>query len=96
MKLNFDFPIKDLNGQNIKENGQEVHFYKILGMSIMSPEIKIGDVIKKFNLATKIYNDKEVDVDDADLQILKEIVKTSNVFVPLVQAQLLIYLNSIK
>jgi len=77
MKIDLKKEILDLKKQPIKkEEG------KIWTLSDFLPDVILGykgeSGIKKFLLATKIAEAKEfVEVDEADLQIIKEAVKSS-------------------
>lgn len=95
MKLNFDFPIKGLDGKDIVENNIKVMMKNIFSDHILHPEVKIGDVVKKYSLAQKIYAGGDIELDEADFNLLKEISKLNNIFTPLVQAQLINYFNSV-
>ena len=88
-KLNFNFKIKDLAQKEIPDSD----IYLFIANNLIHPEFKEGDAIKKYNLATRIYNDKYIEVDDADFKLIK---KSTDLLAPLAKAQILLYLDSIK
>jgi len=96
MKLDFNFNIKDLSGNDVLEQGKAIPMKNIFSNALISPAVKIGDVLKKWSLAQRIDKDGLVDIDEADLSLIKQIANEKDVFVPAVQAQLLLYLDSIK
>lgn len=97
MNLNFNFPVVDVKKQPVlDEKGKPVSIAMILANAMLSPNIKAGDALKKQVLAWKIGEEKEIEVDEADFNLIKEIINSKEVFAPAVQAQLLLYLDSIK
>lgn len=52
--------------------------------------------LKGLELARKLYNDKEVEIDKADLIQLKEAVEDNQSYVPLITAQILEVLEELK
>jgi hypothetical protein len=96
MNLDFNFSIKDLEGKEIKENGTVVLVNKLFAGALINPACKKGDVLKKWELAQKIFKEGVLEVDAADFNLLKDIAKEPELFAPIVQAQLILYFNSIK
>ena len=93
MKLNFNFKLKDLEGKDLS-NAPIVN--KIIGNILISPNFKQGDVMKKFLLAQKIYQNLEIEVDESDFSLIKQACESKDALAPLAQAQILIYLNKVK
>jgi hypothetical protein len=97
MKLNFNFPVLDVKKQPVSdEKGKAVNIAMILANTMINPSVKVGDSLKKQVLAWKIAEEKEIEIDDADFTLIREIINLKDVFAPSVQAQLLLYIDSIK
>lgn len=82
-KLNFDFLFKDLEGKEIKDADAG----KMLGNALATSNK--GDAVKTFEMAMKIYNHIEFEVDKSDKQMLVDFVKSNDGLTNLVKAQLL-------
>lgn len=95
-KLNFNFILKNIadNDYTIKsEKGEEiiVTAYEVVPNALIHPEFKNGSKVKKFLLATKIYKQKKIEVDESDFDLIKKAV---DALPTLMSGQLTIYLNS--
>jgi hypothetical protein len=105
MKLNFNFPITDLSGQPIEQaiempdksiKKETLFMHKIFANTMISPNVKEGDVIKKNVLAEEIYQKGEIEVDEADFMLIKKIAELPDIFAPRVKYLLSSYLNTVK
>jgi len=77
-KINFNIPITDLEGKPMKQGAETMKVNEILAnmMSIAKP---VKSAIRQMDIALKIYNGKEeVEVDDEDIEMMKQIVNQSN------------------
>ncbi len=90
MKIKTDTKLTDLKGLPIKSGeGQVLTVGEAVANILLGPQQKFGKM-KAYVLATKFYNDKEVEVDDADVEALRDIIEKSEVYVSaLVNGQLL-------
>lgn len=91
MKINTKNALKDLAGKDIK-NGKDL-FTTGHALGNILADAKQGGKMKMFVLATKCYQDKEVDVDEADLALIKQAVEQTEMYNNLVAGQLLVLLN---
>ena len=81
MKIDTKKAIKDLAGKNIKF---EAGFFTIgKALSNILLEAKEGGKMKMFSLAQKCHDEKVIDVDDADLAILKTAVENTQQYITL-------------
>ena len=84
MKLDLNFELNDLAGQPIKDaNAGKVIANALVGESK-------GDPLKYWDLATKLYNGNELDLDASDTETLKNFIKNSESFTVLLKSQVLL------
>ena len=87
MKIKTKEAIKDLAGKDIKNKDD---FFTVgIALSNILLEAKVGGKMKLFILAKKCFEEKEIDVDDADLAIIKQAVEATEQYTNLVTGQLL-------
>lgn len=91
MKILTKEVLKDLSG---KEFDTETTVGKMIANILASSET--GGKMKLYVLATKFYQEDSVEVDEADLQLIKQAVEGSKSFTPLVTGQILVVLESLK
>jgi len=92
MKIKTQTTIKTLKGEDIKD-GEDKFFTIGKAMSEIIISSKIGGKMKCFSLAQKFYNDKEVDLDQADMVLVKNLVESTDMYNNLVTGQLLVILS---
>jgi hypothetical protein len=86
--MNFNKPIKGLNGQAVKDqNGKEVMLGYILAEQLVSGSK--GDAVKFYGWALKLHEGVELDIDKSDKQTLKDFVTNNEQLTILAKAQLL-------
>lgn len=95
MKIKTKEPIKDLAGKDIP-NGKDGFFTVGTALSNIMLDAREGGKMKLFILAQKFFNNDEVDVDDADLGIIKQAVEKTDQYNNLVNGQLLQILSNLK
>jgi hypothetical protein len=86
MKINTDTKLKDLKGKDL-----ELTVGDALANIVVSH--KDGGQMKVFVLAQKFATQKAVDVDEADLSLVKKAIEKNESYLPLVTGQLLIILE---
>lgn len=86
--LNFNWELKDLNGNNIGNAG-------VLLAEMLVMENK-GDAIKYFDWAMSLNGKKTIEIDDSDLLKIKQLINNNERLTLLVKAQLLRYLEHFK
>lgn len=86
--INFNWELKDLNGNNIGNAG-------VLVAEMLVMENK-GDAIKYFDWAMSLNSKKTIEVDDSDFLKIKQLVNDNARLTLLVKAQLLRYLEDFK
>ena len=85
--LEFNSPLKGLDGQPIKDAEGPISLGKLLsGRLAFSNK---GDALKLFTWAQKLYNDQPLDLDKSDEGTLKEFIKNDEQLTVLAKAQLL-------
>ena len=94
MKINTKQAIKDLAGKEIPS--PDGIFTVGTALSNIVIDAKEGDRMKMFILAQNFYKEKEVELDDADLALVKKAVQTTTQYNNLVNGQLLQILESKK
>lgn len=90
MKIKCKEVLKTLQGQPIKDGKEELTLGMTVANILLQPrQDKKFSTLKAFSLAQKFFNENEVDLDDADLKTLKELLETDTFFSPLVTGQIL-------
>jgi hypothetical protein len=94
-------PILDLSGKPIKgsldpEKGMEGFFTIGEAVSTMLVGAQEGGKMKLFILAQKFYNEPEIELDSADLSLVRGAVEKSTTYNALVIGQILVLLDSLK
>lgn len=95
MKIDLNIGLKNLKGEIIKDE-QEKEF--TLGQALANIVIsaKEGGKMKLYILGTKLFQEDFLEVDDADLILLKNAVKTTEVYGALVSGQCEMLLDEVK
>lgn len=95
MKLNTKQAIKQLDGKDAKDpTGKIFSIGEALSNILISA--KEGGKMKMFILAQKAFEGKELDLDEADLNLIRKTIEQSEVYTNLVTGQLLILLENKK
>lgn len=86
MLINCKEILKDLAGEDIlDEKKEKFTLGHALGNIVVSA--KEGGKMKLFLLGTKLYQNSKVEVDEADLALLKSVVKSSEAYGALILGQ---------
>jgi hypothetical protein len=92
MALDFNQPLKGLDGTEIKDEKNEViTLGKMLAGQLASASK--GDALKLFGWAQKTYNGESLELDKSDEDTLKEFIKSNEHLTVLGKAQLLSVFN---
>jgi len=94
MKINLRKELSSLNGEALKDGTETLTLGKALSNILSTSEE--GGKMKLFILAKKFYEDKEVDLDAADLAIVKKAVEKTKIYTPLVAGQVELLLAEVK
>ncbi len=95
MKIDTSIIMLDLAGKPIRnEDKSSFTFGQALANILISCET--GGKMKLFILGQKLYQEKDVSIDDSDLVLIKDAVKTTKVANALVAGQCELLLESIK
>lgn len=95
MKINTQIVLKDLAGKEIKDpDGKGFTLGQALSNIVVAD--KAEGKMKLYVLGTKLYQDKMVEVDEADLNLIKSIVKKTEAYGALVAGQCEVILEEIK
>lgn len=95
MKLNTKQAIKDLSGKEVKM--PDGAFFTVgAALSNILLEAKEGGKMKMFILAQSCYSKDSVEVDEADLNLIKSAVEAAGQYNNLVTGQLLQILSDLK
>jgi hypothetical protein len=90
--LNFNKPLFDLAGEPIAPvNGKEQTVGAWLAPALSGHNQ--GDPLKYFAWAVSMYNGGDLNLDESDLSVLKEFIKTATTLSNLVKAQALQIIN---
>ena len=94
MKINTTVVLKTLKGEALQNPDKtEITLGEALGLIMASHEM--GGKMKCFILAQKFSTEKEVEVDSADLKLVKEACESTKVFISLVSGQILLILEEL-
>ena len=94
MKINTKIVLKNIKGENLKNEDKDFTLGEALSNVVVNA--KEGGKMKLYILGTKLYQEVEVEVDDADLNLLKSVVKSSEVYNALILGQCEMLLEEIK
>lgn len=95
MKIKTKDPIVDLSGKETKgEDGKIFTIGRAISDILLAA--KEGGKMKLFVMAQKFHTEKEVELDNADLELIKKSVETSSVYNNLVTGQILVGLSKLK
>jgi len=86
-QLDFNVPLKQLDGTEISDMGKPLTIGRILSSQFASATK--GDALKLFGWATKLYDGKPLDLDESDKEVFKEFIKNSDQLTNLTKAQAL-------
>lgn len=94
MKILTKEVLKDLGGKEIKNNENLFTVGEAIANILSGSES--GGKMKLYILATKLYQDKEVEVDEADMGVIKMAIESCKTYTPLITGQLLVLLENLK
>ena len=84
MKLDFNFNLKDLSGEEI----QDANAGKLLAQSLINQSK--GDAIKYWEWALALNKGEVIDLDTSDQSVIKSFIKESEALTVLAKGQLLL------
>ena len=92
--MNFTVKAKALNGDTLKERGEELWLNKTLAGVIMMQEARDNTTMQKFELAMKLYNAQgEIEITESEKAIIREVCEKGNMLV-IIAAQILQVINN--
>lgn len=92
MNFNFKFKLKDLDGNPIK--GDAGNAGKVLANALsMSNK---GQAIKLHDWALKLWNEKPIDIDETDSDVLYALIESSEYLTVIGKVPILQYIKSVK
>ncbi len=95
MKIETKKVLNDLAGSPIKKEDGSA-FTMGEGLSNILISCETGGKMKLYALATSIYKDKQVEIDEADLVLIKDAVKATKIYNALIAGQIEGMLENIK
>lgn len=95
MQINTKVILKNLKGICL-ENEEKEPFTTGEALSNILLYDKAGGKMKCFILAEKLYKNKSVEVDEADLSLIKESIQRTELYNNIVNGQLLIVIEDLK
>jgi len=94
MKISTGTVLKTLKGENYKEGEDNLTLGRVIAEAFSSDQS--GGKMKMFLLAEKAFKEKEIDVDAADLTLIKKAVEGCKSYNNLVTGQALVLLENVK
>lgn len=95
MKIKTTEKLKSLKGEKLTNaDGEEISLGNALATILLSD--KSGDKMKNYVLANKLYNDKEVDLDESDFKKVQKACEDTQVYGAIVSGQILVMLENYK
>jgi len=87
MIKNFDVPLKNIDGSEIKENDKPVHASQIIANALLAPDNASGqEKAERYALSLEIYKGGDVDITVDNLAKIKELV--GKAYAPLIVGQI--------
>ena len=98
MKIKTSTILVGLNNEPIKtDKNEDITLGMAIATIIISqPKSDKYDPLKSYVLSNKFYNEDEVDIDASDLSFVKDAIKATGVYTPLISGQLLLILEQTK
>lgn len=92
MKINTTKELKTLDGRIIMQSENEK---LTLGKAVANVLVTSENInkLKAYSLAQKFYNDAEVDIDEADFELVKQELEQSRAYNALIIGQILSIIN---
>jgi len=90
MKLNLNWNLKSLDGKEI----ENVKAGKTLANALSSQNK--GNSVKLYDWSLKLWNGKDLEIDDTDADVLVAIIDTSEFLTVLSKAQIIEYIKKVK
>jgi hypothetical protein len=88
---------KIITGDKLKDlSGKEIDLTVGTALSNILVSAEAGGKMKMFTLAQRLFNDKAVEVDEADFNLIKTSVESTKTYTILAAGQLLVILENIK
>ena len=95
MKLNFTFALKDLSGNPIEgENGKPTMANKLLAQMLSSQNK--GNSIKLLDWALKVWDGKELDLDETDAEVLLTLIENTEMLTALAKVPMIKHIKAVK
>ncbi len=94
MKINAAAPLLTLNGKPYQADEKDIRIGQVIADTLAVDQS--GGKFKMYNLAQKFFNDDEVEVDAADLILIKKAVEDSKQYNNVILGQILGILENIK
>lgn len=86
--INLNVPLKNLDNQPIKDaDGKELIMGKALSDVLMASSS--GPAVKYYDWAMQLWNGKEINVDETDAKLIRQLIDTSDRITNLGKAQML-------
>ncbi len=92
MTINLNFQIKDMNGKPMQ--GEINHAGKLVSSMIASQSK--GNSIKLYDWALKLWNNKALDMDDTDADVLIALIEETDQLTILAKVPIVNYIKGIK
>lgn len=94
MKMNFTTRAIALNGEPLKERGEEIWLNKTLAGVIMMQDASDATVMQKYELATRLYQaEGEMEISESEKNIIKGICENGKLPV-IIAAQILMVVGN--
>ncbi len=92
MKIDTKKVLVDLSGKALKNGTEELTLGEAVANILATA--KVGGAMKLYSMAQKFYSEDSIDLDTADLALLKSSVEATDIYLNLVKGQILVILNS--
>lgn len=90
MKLNFNKSLQNLDGSEVDNSNMGKILANLLSQST------VGEPIKCWEMALKLYKDGEIEVDTTDKDLLEKVINASAAITAAGKAQLLLVIKTAK
>jgi hypothetical protein len=95
MQINAKAILKNLRGQYLI-NEEKIPLTTGEALSNILLNDRVGGIMKCFILAEKLFKDETVEIDEADLSLVKDSIQRTELYNNLVSGQLLIFIEKNK
>ena len=96
MKIDCKIVLKNLIGKNLKEANGDNNLTLGIALSLVLTNSEEGGKMKLYVLGKKFFDNDLVEIDSADMALVKTLLEKTRIYTPLISGQILQILEEVK